>query len=166
MGGTPVKLCPRCQETKPKSEFVKNRSTPDGTASYCKPCFAAYQRSRQDRPEVKQYSREWWKKNKDKAKVYHRRAQLKAKYGISIEDYAELLEAQNGKCAICESEGDKSRWGVLYVDHDHATGRVRALLCGKCNFAVGLLDDDVQTAKSLVSYLERFRLSLIDGGEQ
>jgi len=59
------------------------------------------------------------------------------RYGISVQEYEELLDAQAGGCALC---GGTHRSGRrLHVDHDHETGRVRGLLCYPCNQAVGRL---------------------------
>lgn len=73
-----------------------------------------------------------------------RERQLRARYGMTLEDYEALLEAQNGACAICEQEWHSH----LYVDHSHETGEVRGLLCAKCNTLVGQLEtaDDIMAA--------------------
>lgn len=70
-------------------------------------------------------------------------------YGLSSCDYDELLAKQGGACAICKSTPDRP----LVVDHCHATGAIRGLLCGRCNSAIGLLDDDPKRAASAVAYL-------------
>lgn len=69
------------------------------------------------------------------------------KYGLSQEEYQQLLLDQNFACAICESPDD------LVVDHCHKTGRVRGLLCGHCNKAIGLLMDDPIRCKKASDYL-------------
>lgn len=74
---------------------------------------------------------------------YIRDANLKALYGISLTQYERLLEQQGGVCAIC-GRPPRTR-PVLDVDHDHLNGLVRGLLCGNCNRAVGLLDEDPGT---------------------
>jgi recombination endonuclease VII len=63
---------------------------------------------------------------------------LKAKYGITLEDYAAMLERQDGQCAICGTADEK-----LVVDHNHTTGRVRSLLCHLCNALIGCAREDV-----------------------
>jgi hypothetical protein len=72
------------------------------------------------------------------------------KYGITEADYISMVSVIPG-CAIC----GKSPMGKrkLSVDHDHKTGRVRGLLCSKCNFAVGLLEDNPERAEALAGYL-------------
>jgi hypothetical protein len=71
---------------------------------------------------------------------YIRDANLKALYGISLPHYEELLRKQHGLCAICARPPRGKR--PLDVDHDHESGRVRGLLCGNCNRAIGLLDEN------------------------
>ena len=84
---------------------------------------------------------------------------LRRTYGISFEQYNEMLDAQGGVCAICQSPETKTRKGTvlaLSVDHDHATGRVRALLCCACNRTLGLHDDDPEVFDRMAEYLRRF----------
>lgn len=85
-------------------------------------------------------------------------SKLRLRYGISLEAYEVLLESQDGKCAICRTTepGLPGRDTRFCVDHDHITGRVRGLLCKKCNLAVAYMRDRVEVAEALVGYLERF----------
>ena len=79
---------------------------------------------------------------------------LKRNYGITLEDHSKMYEEQNGRCAICGSEGD-GRWKKLCVDHDHKTGKVRKLLCRSCNMVLGQVEDNTQTLQSMIDYLKR-----------
>jgi hypothetical protein len=72
------------------------------------------------------------------------------KYGLSVLGYRQLLAQQNGVCAICR-EPDRE----LVVDHDHKTKRVRALLCGHCNSAIGFLRESPLLARAAAIYLEQ-----------
>lgn len=76
------------------------------------------------------------------------------KYGILIEAYDKMLEDQAGVCAICSNTPKKNR--RLSLDHCHATGTVRGLLCDSCNQAIGLLRDNVKLLQSASDYLVRF----------
>jgi hypothetical protein len=81
-----------------------------------------------------------------------RAGHLKRKYGMTLEDYDRMLEAQGGGCAIC---GRPPRQGThLHVDHDHDTRRVRGLLCFSCNVAVGQLQHDPGRILRAADYLE------------
>lgn len=71
------------------------------------------------------------------------------KYGITLDQYAAMLEAQNGLCALCEQREPK------HIDHCHETGRVRGLLCPSCNTALGKFDDNPALLRKAMSYLER-----------
>lgn len=97
-------------------------------AGYCKLCNVEYQR---------EY------RATESGRRRHKNVQLRAKYGITLEQYEELWTSQGGLCAICgKSEGSSSAWGgskMLAVDHDHETGRVRGLLCQACNVGIGHL---------------------------
>ena len=77
-------------------------------------------------------------------------------YGITADEYYDILKDQDGKCSICESqEVNNSRIpsGKLFIDHCHETGKVRGLLCSKCNHAIGLLNDDVDLLQKAIVYL-------------
>lgn len=77
---------------------------------------------------------------------------LKRLYGITVEDYNTLFKLQSGLCAICDSpQEDQKR--KLSVDHCHSTGRVRGLLCQKCNRALGLFNDNTRIMKRAMEYL-------------
>lgn len=74
-------------------------------------------------------------------------------YGITQSQYDALYEAQRGTCAICFGNGTRSRWGLLYVDHDHRTGVVRGLLCDRCNLGLGKFHDDPGLLRRALAYL-------------
>lgn len=85
-------------------------------------------------------------------KAQARTWRLMAKYSLAPEDFDRMLEAQGGKCAICGTS-DPGRWDFLYVDHDHATGRVRGLLCSRCNRGIGLFGDSPGLLERAAHYL-------------
>ena len=76
----------------------------------------------------------------------------KSKYGITSEEYAAFVEQQNGVCAICEQPDRR-----IGVDHDHATGKVRGLLCNHCNRALGSFGDDPERLAQAIRYLNSTR---------
>jgi hypothetical protein len=76
--------------------------------------------------------------------------------GMTHAEYDAMCEAQDGRCFICRKPPSRAR---LCIDHDHATGAVRGLLCSRCNSALGLLDDDVDALERALTYLKFSRLS-------
>ena len=93
------------------------------------------------REQVRARSRERYREN-----------HLKTKYGISLADYEAMLRRQRGRCGICKRRPGKRR---LCVDHDHKTGQVRGLLCGRCNSGNGFYQDDPRLTRAATAYLER-----------
>lgn len=85
-------------------------------------------------------------KNKDVSRAY----KLRHEYGLSMDQYQQLLDKQGGCCAICKKVQTIKR---LCVDHDHFSGKVRGLLCIPCNNAIGLLGDTASGCKAAVDYL-------------
>jgi len=85
------------------------------------------------------------------------RAYLKRKYGITLEEWCAMFDKQNSLCAICNQVGfklDPASKNLLVVDHCHATGKVRGLLCHNCNRALGLLKDNKANLVRALDYLE------------
>jgi hypothetical protein len=136
------KRCAKCSLEKPVTEFRKDRAATDGRCYYCKPCHT-------------QSTAAWFKAmNPIRARSYG----LK-KYGITEEEYQAMLKAQDGRCAICgmaESviSHHTKRIKRFAIDHDHATGRVRGLLCNRCNVGIGMLRHDPELLKAAIAYVE------------
>ncbi len=105
--------------------------------------------------DAPKYAREWRKNNPEKAK----HANLKKQYGIGLPEYKAMAEAQEGECAICGGfETTKDKDGgprMMPVDHDHKTGKVRALLCTQCNRGLGMFTDNIAKLKAAAAYLEK-----------
>jgi hypothetical protein len=98
---------------------------------------------------------DWDKRNPEKTALYKRRYDLKRRYGITIDEYEQALADQGGRCYICRRPPIIRR---LVVDHNHATGTVRKLLCGPCNAFVGLLES-VDNAEEVIRNLSNYKLS-------
>jgi len=82
---------------------------------------------------------------------------LKKTFGIDLSVYYEMLESQNGVCAICQGEQGGDRYEFLAVDHCHDTGRIRGLLCTNCNHALGWFKDDIARLQRATEYLKEHR---------
>lgn len=101
------------------------------------------------------YQREWRRRNPDKAK----NNELKKCYGITLEEYNEMLSEQQGVCAICGNPpylvgtGGTTLPGSLAVDHCHKTGAVRGLLCTNCNLGLGSFFDNAVLLQRATAYL-------------
>lgn len=96
----------------------------------------------------------------ERIKQWRHENQLKRTFGLSVEQFNEMLTKQNGVCAICKSpETAKSNVRVeirrLAVDHCHTTGKVRALLCTTCNTSLGGFKDDPRLLQAAIEYLKR-----------
>jgi len=76
---------------------------------------------------------------------------LKKTYGITIQDYDKLLEAQKGKCAICKGGTSKN---FFAVDHNHKNGRIRGLLCARCNTGLARFMDSYTNVARAARYLK------------
>jgi len=111
---------------------------------------AWYEKHKND-PGFKEHRAEILKKYKKTHPEQQKIWWLKKKYGLTLAEYNQIHERQQGACAICL----KSLLpGLTHVDHDHNTGRVRGLLCRRCNRAIGLLYDDLLILRHAIEYLE------------
>lgn len=130
------KICKRCNVEKPEDEFYFKYN--QGGKSYrrgtCKQCYIQITKT-----QAKPY---------DSETDYLRRVPMR--YGISVEQYQNLLAKQSGKCAICKQESKRR----LCIDHCHQTNQVRGLLCHHCNRALGLMQDSPEIIRSMLSYLK------------
>jgi len=142
-----TKKCPKCSKTKPVTEFWKDKHRPDGLNPYCRDCRGPYSRRK-----LREY------RNTEQGKLNVRNSLLQCKFGITLAEYDAMFEAQDGVCAIC-GKPETRKYGEtvtrLCVDHNHATGKVRSLLCTKCNAMVGFADEDTDILLKTSEYLRR-----------
>jgi len=106
---------------------------------------------------VRAERRRYRERNLEKEKARIRRYELCAKFGLTPEQYDEMYACQGGVCAICHRPETATRGGKplrLAVDHDHATGKVRSLLCRSCNAALGQMGDSPERLRAAADYLE------------
>lgn len=105
--------------------------------------------------QLREANKRWCKKNPDKTRLYRRRQHLKT-YGLSVEEWQSMRDEQMGRCAICGSQFG-SNPGNCCVDHDHDTGKLRELLCNRCNVGVGLFGEDPENLINAAEYLRRHK---------
>lgn len=128
--------CTSCKNTYPLIKFYKNKLGKFKTTSKCKECYNIYD----------------YKIDKN--------SKLKKAYGISLQDYNELLTKQNGKCSICEVDNNgyyRKKLRAFAVDHCHTTSKIRGLLCSDCNTGIGLLKDNIDLLNNAIKYLNNSR---------
>lgn len=152
--------CPHCDQTLPLTQFYVNRSkSSTGFQTYCKKCinarYADYQKRYRDshRQEARDRAKAWNDSHSEHRRNWH----LFKNFGVSHDWYEKTLADQGGGCAICGSKTSRGNRKYLHVDHDHATGKVRGLLCGPCNRGIGQLGDDIELLKAAIGYLESHR---------
>lgn len=140
------------------SNFYKNKSMPDGLCIHCKQCsnrsnmrhyYANHEKYLEDR-------RQWHRKNRDRALKVGRVNWLKRNYNITIDQYNKMLTDQLNKCAICLRSASEFK-KRLAVDHCHATGKIRSLLCPNCNQMIGCSKEKISNLKSALKYLQKFK---------
>jgi len=124
-----MKVCSRCKVRKPLGDFHNSSKSPDGKQGYCKQCVKEHQ---QGRPRQSAEASAKWYANGGNRKIRDRN--LRKQYGITLEQYEEMRDVQNGVCAICNQPDPLGT--DLAVDHDHETGNVRMLLCRDCNLMI------------------------------
>ena len=134
------KICPKCGETKHISDFNKDKRTRDGLKCWCKTC----RYTKLNKPS------KYGIKRTDNEKEYMKEFHLVRSYGITLTEWYNILEKQSKVCAVCKNKFTKK----LCVDHDHITGKIRGLLCDKCNRGLGHFNDSIQLLKNAINYLE------------
>lgn len=108
---------------------------------------------RKPREVIRAQSRHWRATNPERARVTSRSLHLRKTYGVTLEEYDAMVALQNGLCAICGMPPIKGH-KKLVIDHCHSSGKVRGLLCGLCNTAIGAMRDDVEVMAKAIEYLK------------
>lgn len=116
--------------------------------------------SEEYRERCRVYSRAYAIAHREERRAYRRKRHLREEYNLTIQEFADMLLAQEGKCAMCGILMDPPTRTtkdsiMVTVDHCHETGRVRGLLCHQCNFGLGIFKDSLARLRFAVAYLER-----------
>lgn len=156
-----MKSCSKCGGMKAAEEYRKG-------SRQCRACRNTASREwnrahrdygkRWERTHLEQSrasSKAWREANPERCRAWERRSHLK-QYGLTTEQFTDLLARQGGGCAICLGPAN-GKGGTFHVDHDHSTGAVRGLLCHGCNTALGLTGECVDRLEKLIAYLMRHR---------
>ncbi len=128
-----IKVCPRCKEEKPHSAYYSNKSRADGVQAYCILCCRA---------KAKVSGPKYYQKHREQIRA----SQLMSRRGVDMKDVPD-------ECQVCGRANGRGK-GVV-VDHCHDTGQVRGFLCGNCNVAIGMTDNDSNLLRKLADYLEK-----------
>lgn len=132
-----MKWCYKCDTELPatKEYFCHDKSRWDKLNHCCKKC-------------ANERRKKYLESRPNRKKGYS----LKYDFGMTYEQYEQLLIKQDGKCAVCKAEPTTRK---LAVDHCHTSKKIRGLLCHRCNTALGLLKEDLDIMKSLMEYTEK-----------
>jgi len=164
-----LKSCCYCHVIKSYAEFPKHKNRKDGFGTACRSCMKEYHKKRScvaaNRIRANEITRNWrhvngktqYRKYRNKVRTYQNAYAYK-KFGLTVEQYKELVITQKGLCAIChkpETRMKNGRTQRLSIDHNHVSGKVRGLLCGACNSGIGYFKDDLVTINSAISYLQQ-----------
>lgn len=150
-----AKYCLKCDTNKDVSEFGKDKNRRDGLNFYCRECVAKsaaqYLKTEKGKKANRRSKRKYRKTEKGKkaikryeegkGKLTQQRNRLRRDFGITLRQYDEMFENQNGVCAVCSNISVNERGYRLAVDHDHETGKIRGLLCNQCNLKLGILEN-------------------------
>ena len=159
-----MKRCNKCGAVKSRQDFHRNRGARDGHRPECKACTNARRLKRYRRNREREIARvrAWQKANPERVKAWRqknrarvlrklREIHLRNKFGLTVQEYAGILQAQSGVCALCECPPTP---GIsLHVDHNHGTGEIRGLLCVRCNNALGLFREDPDLLRRAARYV-------------
>lgn len=159
-----ARTCGKCGETKVLSEFPNSKNASSWCRACCRDNAAKWRTEHPDETLAADRARAGRNQTPDarRAQLLYR---LLKKYGLTIEEYEALYEAQDGVCAICKCPPEEAgRWERLMVDHDHETQEVRGLLCQNCNSGLGHFRDDPELLRRAVLYLLGETAVLTAGG--
>jgi len=156
-----MKYCCTCKLFKEEKDFAKDKSSKGGLAAQCKKCNNAANRKWYNTPRGKcikeTYSKQY--RNSERGRRKNHESHLRLMFRLTLEQYDRMFEQQNGVCAICGKPESAKQNGVcihLSVDHDHKTGKIRSLLCYRCNSILGRIYEDKNILLSMLSYLNNF----------
>lgn len=153
-----MKRCTKCKNEYPATleYFYKDKNGRNGLHSRCKNChrdaMLEYRKTEAGKQTVQRAKGKY--NLTPRAKRTKKNYELKRRFNITLEQYDEMFEKQNGVCAICKLPEITMR---LAVDHDHKTGEIRGLLCQRCNRFLGQAYEDLNILQNAIKYLQERR---------
>ena len=128
-----MKTCTKCGQSKPLDSYylVNSKSKGIFRKAQCKDCIKSAKRAAHKPGDGREFF-------------------LKRRYGLTQADYDVMFSECGGVCEICKQPST-----LLEVDHCHSTGKVRGLLCNRCNKALGMFKDDISNFQNAITYLNR-----------
>lgn len=148
-----TKICTKCNVAKSLDLFQRDTNLLGGFKNACKDCIRQYdiEYRKLNKNRIKKKKQEYYTSKPHIQKSIY----LRLKYNLTIEQYESMLIAQNYKCAGCGSESvEHDRYKSLCIDHDHATGQIRGLLCHPCNTAIGASKENINRLEGCAEYLK------------
>lgn len=159
-----TKKCNKCGEIKPVSEYYRRGNSYRHICKICnKEAVAQWRAEKPKETSLKRKIYRATRVEKDRLQAKNWRDanaerqqtnQLRRLYGITFDQFTQILESQNNCCAICKSKVPGGR-GQFHVDHDHLTGKIRGILCSNCNLMLGLVLDSTEILDNAIKYLNR-----------
>lgn len=160
----PQRCCKVCHLSKPLTDFYdadrQKHKPPEERRKQkaCKQCVLTSRKAYQQLPERKIRHQALQNIRRNRQREKYRNEKLGVRFGINLQEYEEMFKAQGGVCAICKKPEESLHHITkeikrLAVDHDHKTGKIRGLLCFRCNTFIGRCEDDVSFFSSIVAYL-------------
>ena len=141
-----LKYCPKCKQSKPLEDFNKHKREKDGLQRLCRYC-------------QKESNKKYLLTSKGIKTI--RGGHLRRKYNIDLQTYEELLLSQNNKCKIYGANSNTdNRAEYFVIDHNHKTGKIRGLLCTKCNALLGLAQDNENILEKAKQYLINSKVNI------
>ncbi len=155
-----MKTCAACGATKAPSEYHRKQKSRDGLHNYCKECTRAKNKAWVEANRERQAlaCKNWYEANRDRAVAKRKAWYYQTTYGVAHAEFLAQASAQRD-CLICGCKmvvGGRGAKNAV-MDHCHATGENRGIICSGCNKAIGLLGDDPDVLRAAAAYIERSR---------